>query len=124
MDSSQFEFTKPRQVKLQIKTSMDICIWSDEYNHEILSERTKDDFINQVYLRGYLEDHDLVLNGQIVIRENDWKVDNRSQTLNSLLCNKVVRDIQSLATSGILSDFTFVIDGRELEVHKAILAGE
>jgi hypothetical protein len=43
-------------------------------------------------------------------------IENRQKT--------VVEAIQTLVSSGILSDFKFIVEGREFEVHKAILAGE
>lgn len=84
----------------------------------------KDDFLNQIYLKSYLDAGALVLNGIITVEESDWKQANESVSLTEGRHEQLVRDIQSLSSSGILSDFTFVIDGRELEVHKSILAGE
>jgi hypothetical protein len=54
----------------------------------------------------------------------DWVAANDPvQTLENRQTN-VVEAIQTLVSSGILSDFKFIVEGREFEVHKAILAGE
>ena len=64
----------------------------------------------------------LILVGIVIVKEMDWhQVNDLVETARH---QKLVQDIQSLASSGTLSDFKFIVEGRELEVHKAILAGE
>lgn len=82
-----------------------------------------EDFLNQIYLRGYLESGNLILNGIIHVRELDWKEANESVVLREDRHFNLVRDLHSLIESGMLIDFTFIVSGREMEVHKAILAG-
>ena len=70
-----------------------------------------------------MEDGALILNGVVSIKELDWNEANSSILLGEARHDKLVRDIHSLASSGTLSDFTFIVQGRKLDVHKAILAG-
>lgn len=53
----------------------------------------------------------------------DWKPANDPMQMLETRQNKLVQDIHMLASTGVLSDFKFIVEGRELEVHKAILAG-
>lgn len=66
----------------------------------------------------------LILTGVIIVKELDWDPANDPVQTAETRHKKLVQDIHSLASSGILSDFKFIVEGRELEVHKAILAGE
>lgn len=115
---------KNRLVKLEVKSAQSICFWLDEFLYGKSTERVKDDFLNQLWLRSYLEDDSLVLSGEIRVTEYDWSLANASMLPGDGRHMKMVQDIRSLTSSGHFSDFTFVVQGRELEVHKAILAGE
>lgn len=107
-----------------MKTSVDICIWADEFDYNGSIERVKEDFLNQLYLKSYMEGDALILKGLVTVKEMNWHEVNTSTLSPDALRDKFHQDIHSLAASGILSDFTFIVEGTELEVHKAILAGE
>lgn len=64
-----------------------------------------------------------MLDGIIIVKELDWQPANDPMQVLQSRQNKLVQDIHMLASSGVLSDFKFIVEGRELEVHKAILAG-
>lgn len=66
----------------------------------------------------------LILVGIVIVKEMDWEQVNDLVQTADFRNQKLVQDIHSLASSGTLSDFKFIVEGRELEVHKAILAGE
>lgn len=123
IDSPNSTTPKQRQVKLEVKTSFEICLWLDEFAYNGTTERVKEDFMNQIYLKSYMEGDALVLKGLVTVKEMDWQEVSKSCLSRTSRHEKFVQDIQSLA-SGILSDFTFIVQGRKLEVHKAILAGE
>lgn len=110
----------PKMVKLEIRTEMDNCAWYDDFDYSGTVQRMKDDFLNLNYIRSYLKDGALVLKGTVTVREPGWVANEEKDGTESQL----VRDIRSLAASGTLSDFKFIVSGHELEVHKAILAGE
>lgn len=109
---------KQRHVKLEVKTSFEICLWLDEFAYNGSTERVKEDFMNQTYMKSYMNGDALILKGLVTVKEMDWQ-----EASGASRHEKFVQDIQSLA-SGILSDFAFIVQGRKLEVHKAILAGE
>lgn len=124
IDSALSSTSKQRHIKLEVGTSVDICHWADEFLYNGSAERVKEDFLNQIYLKSYMEGHALILKGLVTVKEMDWHEAKLSTQSRAGRHEKLVKDIQSLASSGTLSDFTFIVKGRELEVHKAILAGE
>lgn len=107
-----------------MKTSLDVCIWVEEFDYNGSIERVKEDFLNQLYLKSHMQGDALILKGFVTVKEMDWHEAITSTLSPAARRDKFLQDIHSLATSGILSDFTFIVDGAELQVHKAILAGE
>lgn len=116
--------SKPRHVKLEIKTAVGNCFWSDEFEYEATMVRTKDNFFNLEFRKNFIVNDTLTLNGSVTVREMDWKESNSSMTFRETRCEKITRDIHVLVTSGTLSDFTFIVEDRPFQVYKAILAGE
>lgn len=86
--------------------------------------RMKEDFLNHHWLKTYMDGGSFKLNGLIRITEYNWSSANDSMLPGDGRYSKMIQDIRSLTSAGDLSDFTFIVEGRQLEVHKAILAGE
>lgn len=124
MDPPTVRAVKYRTVKFEMVASRDFCIWSDQFEYDSRTERVKEDFFNHIWEKSYMEGNDLKIKGCIRVTEYDWSLANDSMLPAEGRKVKIVDDIRSLASSGILSDFTFILEGRKLEVHKAILAGE
>ena len=99
-------------------------IWFGEFEYSGSVEKVKEEFINQFYLKTTMQGDSLFIKGLIQVKEYDWSVANDSMLPGAGRYMKFVNDIRSLTSSGHLSDFTFVVQGRELEVHKAILSGK
>lgn len=124
MDAPLIKDSKTRNVSINIDTSVDIGSWSDEFRYFGQTSRAKDDFVNQTFLKSYMEGDAFILIGEITVKETGWDIQNDTMFKAGGGNAKLLQDIRSLASSGALSDFTFVVGSRELEVHKAILAGK
>jgi hypothetical protein len=110
-----------REITLKVQTSKGVCYWHDNFYCFGEATRSKEDFLNQSLLRTFMDGTNFVLKGSVVVNEtDDAPFDDTVPDMRT----KLVRDIHSLASSEILSDFSFIVEGRELKVHKAILAGE
>ena len=79
--------------------------------------------MNQVYLKTYMRANALSLEGWITVKEENWDI--LGDTFDFYGNKQLVCDISDLLATGVLSDFTFKTeDGRQMEVHKAVLACE
>ncbi|CRK90613.1 CLUMA_CG004315, isoform A [Clunio marinus] len=116
--------TDPCQVTLDLKTSCGNYIWVDGFWFKsAFIKRTNDQFANVAFRRSFLEDDgSLVITGSVTVKDANWTEANDIVYFPEMRHAKLLQDIQSLTSSGTLSDFTFIVNGRRLEVHKAILA--
>lgn len=115
------ERRKKRQIRVEVKTKIDICIWiEDFFEYDGRVEKVKEDFINQVFLNSYLVEGALALEALVVVKEFDCFSDLGSTILTRQ--DKILTDICSLYGDTQLSDFKFIVEGQEFHIHKNILA--
>lgn len=114
---------KPRHIRFVVQTVFEDHVWSDHFDYTHAIEKGNDKFINQDFAFRLLDGGALKLKGFVTVKESGWNMVEEPAIAEGTV-NRLVEDIQALASKGALSDFKFLVEGREFEVHKAILAGE